>query len=110
VTHTGGWFAAELVLEAEHPDEPDFRERLFERRVVLFAGRDEAEAERKASEYCQGSEFTYENQYGARVVWKCLRVLAVTPLYVDELRDGVEVYSDLLDTEPGPATPKGPAA
>lgn len=72
---------------------------------MLFAGRDETEAERKASEYCQGSELTYENEYGARVTWRCLRVVAVTPLYFDELRDGIEVYSELLDTDPNGHSP-----
>jgi len=98
-----------MVFAAEHPDEPDYGERLFERRVVLFAGRDAAEAERKALEYCQESQHTYKNQYGGRVVWRCSRVLEAVPLYVDELKDGVEVYSELLDAEPEQSIGNGPA-
>jgi hypothetical protein len=97
------WFAAVLLLEAEHPRGKDDRNRLFEKRVVLFNGGDEAEAARKASEYCDAAKIDYENEYGEMVEWRCLRIIEVSPLYVDDLGDGVEVYSELLDKEPEPA-------
>lgn len=96
------WYAAVLLLEAEHPDEPSHDE-LFEKRVVLLSGQNDAEVDRKASELCLGEPVSYRNEYGARVIWRCRRVLSLTPLLDAELRDGLEVYSEFLDADPDTA-------
>ena len=104
----GRWFAAALVLEADQPGEGDERTPLFEKRVVLFEAGDESEATTKASDYCRAAGFSYQNLNGQSVVWKCRRILGITPLYATDLGDGVEVYSELLHSDPGASEDSDP--
>lgn len=90
------WFAGTFLFEVVVSGKTDDDDPLVEKRVVLFEGRDEAEATEKASQYCRTDLVEYENEFGERVAWRCSEVVAVTPLLVTELRDGVEVYSELL--------------
>jgi hypothetical protein len=56
VTDSPGWFVGVLLFEAEHPDEPDYADHLYEKRAVLFSGQDEAAAKQKTSEYCASKD------------------------------------------------------
>lgn len=92
------WFSAVLLLEANHPDESDYDDPLFERRVVSLKARSEAGAMAKATTLCGGLREDYRNAFDKRVQWRCTSVEAVTPLYVSAIEDGSEVYSEFLSS------------
>lgn len=100
MTNTDEWFVAVLLLQAEHRDEPNYGDKLYEKRVVLFRGHDEGEVERKANAYCSAMPETYRNEYGQRIAWRCRRVLGVLPLYTTDLHEGDEVYWELVEGDP----------
>ena len=91
------WYAAVLLLEAQHPDEPDLDDPLFEKRVVLLQAPDEAAARVIARQHCGDVRVDYANVYGNRVQWRCVGVIRVDDVYATEIGSGTEVYSELLN-------------
>jgi hypothetical protein len=92
------WFAARLLFESKHPDEPE-SEKVFEDRIVLLAADDEDEAEDQAKNLGSKSREEYRNQFGDRVLWEFVEVLDLMPIYADEIGHGSEVYSQFLDEQ-----------
>jgi hypothetical protein len=92
------WYNAVLAIELQHPDEPPEVALTTERRVIVLRAGSDDEALAKAGERCEAlkPEVEYLNQYGDRVRWVCREVLSVTQLDADELRDGTEVFSELI--------------
>ena len=89
-------YAVRLLFEAQHPDEPG-RSQLFEDRILILRGRDQADAERRARDSASTERVEYQNEFGGRVVWEFIEILDVKPLVENTLHDGMEAYYSLLD-------------
>ena len=89
------WFAARLLSESVHPDEPN-GSTLFEESIVLLRARDAADASRRANELGAKPEAEYVSAAGDAVRWTFREVLEVQELVDDEIADGTEVYRALL--------------
>jgi hypothetical protein len=98
VTKAKHWFAARVLSEILHPEEPNAA-TLFEESIVLLRARDTAEATRRASEIGAKAEAEYLNPSGDAVRWTLREVLEVQELLDDEIADGTEVYHALLRAE-----------
>ena len=98
MTKAERWFAARLLSEGMHPDEPN-APTLFEESIVLLRARDTAEATRRAGEIGAKAETQYLNPSGDAVRWTFREVLEVQELLDDEIADGTEVYHALLRAE-----------
>jgi hypothetical protein len=84
------WFAARLLLESVHPEEPDV-EKVFEDRIIVLRARSEDEALEKARKFGKASRQEYKNEYGKTVIWELREILDVVELFDETLEDGSEV-------------------
>jgi hypothetical protein len=99
MTETGVvWFAARLLLESVHPEEPDV-EKVFEDRIIVLRARSEDEALEKARKFGKASRQEYKNEYGKTVIWELREILDVVELFDETLEDGSEVYYSILGEE-----------
>jgi hypothetical protein len=92
------WYSARLLLESVVKDD-DATETLFEDRVVLLRASSDAEAKAKAHRIGKSQEQEYLNADGAAVRWVFRELLDINPLYDNQLEEGSEVYSQLLDSK-----------
>lgn len=89
------WFAARILSEAVHRDDPA-PESLFEERIILLRAQNEGEAMRRAGEIGAGSVHEYQNAFGKAVRWEFRDVLEVQEVLDDQIVDGTEVYYAFL--------------
>ena len=89
------WFAARIVLEACHPEEP-VGERLFEEQIILVRAPTEEVALQKAALFGKDAEHAYKNAEGRDVRWVFKEVLDIKMLFDDVIQDGTEVYHAFL--------------
>ncbi len=89
------WFAARMILEAVHPEEPP-GDRLYEDRVILVKADDEHQARLRAGRLGEASRQHYKNEYGGTVVWQFKELLDVVELFDETIADGTEVYYSLI--------------
>jgi hypothetical protein len=98
------WYNAVLLLEAVLPDKAELTELLTERRVIVLRASTDDEARSKANEFGSAAAHEYRNVDGERVQWRYRSVLEVTPLYVQEITDGTEVFAELFPAGEEPET------
>jgi len=95
MTKSKSWFAVRVLLESQHPEEPDV-ESLFEDRIVLVRADDEDEARRRGEDYGKGEECEYKNTYDKIVRELFREVLDVVDVMADQIGDLTEVYHHYL--------------
>jgi Domain of unknown function (DUF4288) len=101
------WFSAKLLFEACVADESDAAP-LQEVSIRLLRAESNEAAQRKAETLGVDGQHNYENESGARVEWRFLRVLEIQDLCEPELYDGMEVYSRLSWRREGAKTRQPP--
>ena len=73
---------------------------LCEESIRILRGSSPEEAQARASEVGRSAEHEYCNASGETVRWRFVTVLEIQDLGVEELVDGVEVYSRLFKDNP----------
>ena len=93
------WFSVRMVLECRFSDDTLPADALYEDRLIVLRANDEQEAKSKGEEIGKASKHEYKNQYGETVLWEFREVLEVLQLFDDSIKDGTEVFWDLIGGE-----------
>jgi hypothetical protein len=89
------WYAAVLLLESLHPEDPGSR-KLFQLQVRLVRARSDEAAWDRANTIAKAQEHSYANVYGNTVEWVLREVIDVIELLDDAMKEGAEVYYSFL--------------
>jgi hypothetical protein len=90
------WYAAVLLLESLHPEEPGTR-KLSQLQVRLVRARSDEAAWDRANKIAEAQEHSYANVYGKTVEWVLRELLDVIELLDDAMKEGAEVYYSFLN-------------
>jgi hypothetical protein len=93
------WYLAVLVV-ASHVDEDGDKAPLVDLQHKLIHAADSEAAYRRALELGAEENHDYENDAGAQVHWRFLGLNDLCEILDDHLEDGVEVYSQMAETDP----------
>ena len=89
------WYAAVLLLESLHPEDPGSR-KLFQLQVRLVRARSDEAAWDRANTIAKAHEHSFANVYGNTVEWVLREVIDVIELLDDAMKKGAEVYYSFL--------------
>ncbi len=92
------WFSAKILYESKIEGHMD-PEPLYEESIRIFNAPGEAEAIERATEVGLRGEHSYHNEAKELVSWRFTQVLEVQNLCEEELRDGMEVFSNIFSKE-----------
>ena len=86
------WYGVRVIYEALLPDDPG-GEPLFEDRILVVEGQNEAAVRSKAEELCRSDETTYKNEFGQQISWIFSEILDIREFVGNgPPKDGTEVY------------------
>jgi hypothetical protein len=90
------WYAAVLLLESLHPEEPGIR-KPFELQVRLVRASSDQAAWDRANEIAKAYEHSCKNVYDKKVEWVLREVVDVVELLDNAMKEGAEVYYSFLN-------------
>ena len=95
-------FAISVLFNAHHREDGGSEfvpGEMWEEIVFLVDACIEDEAIERVTEMAMAAETQYVSVTNEDVYWKFMRIFHVSPLEVENLRDGSEVFSRFLDAE-----------
>jgi Domain of unknown function (DUF4288) len=93
------WYLAVLVI-ASHVEDDGDKAPLVDLQYKLIHAAGAEAAYRRALELGDGENHDYENDSGDQVHWQFLGLNDLCEILDDHLEDGVEVYSQMAETDP----------
>ncbi len=93
------WFSVRLLLERRFSNDVPPSDALYEDRIIILRANDEDEAKSKGEQMGKASSGDYKNVYDETVIWEFREVLDVIQLTAESIKDGTEVYYDLIGEE-----------
>ena len=72
---------------------------LLEEIIVIFDCTDDEDLRQKCLAWAKQNEHEYQNESGETVKWKFVDILHYSPLEIEELQDGTEVFSRFMNSK-----------
>lgn len=94
------WFIAEGIFKATVTTSDGDISRIRERLIFLVNARDSHEAVDRAEDIARSKEHFYKNQDGQIVKWSFVILVDVTEVVDQELQDGSELKSEMIELIP----------
>ena len=88
-----------LLFSSQITDSQGFSiDDLLEEIVVIFDCADDEDLRQKSLAWAKQNEHEYQNESGEIVKWKFVDILHYSPLEIEALQDGTEVFSRFMNS------------
>jgi hypothetical protein len=94
------WFVAEAIFRATVQTEEADAAPVSEDLLFLVKAVSQLSAESSAEAIARGKEHSYKNERGQTVDWTFVRLVEVTETIDQQLEDGAELKSRMMEGEP----------
>ena len=90
------WYCAVIILKSSIETDVNYLP-LYEKSMILIKADNYDLTHKKAIYLAKEKEIEYLNGDNEQVVWKFLKIIEIRELHIDDIVDGVEVYSSFYE-------------